>query len=116
MPSIYTATSYASLILIPVYTDASYTSLTLIYTAATLGLIPICTVASLTSLILVYILAMLGIHILIKGVLKAQRYSFTLLDLVLPTAATLGLIPICIVASLISLIYTYQRRVKGATL
>ena len=61
-------------------------------------------------------LAMLGIHMLIKGVLKAQRCSFTLLDLVLPTAATLGLIPLCIDASYAGLIHAYQRRVEGAAL
>ena len=71
----------------------------LLYIAATLGLMPICTVASITSLTLIYILAILDIYILIKGVSKAQRCSFILLDLVLPAAATLGLTPIYIVAS-----------------
>ena len=42
---------------------------------------------------------------LIKGVLKAQRYSFISLDLVLPVAATLGLILIYILAMLVILIY-----------
>ena len=71
--------------------------------AATLGLMPICMVASRTSLLPIYInasrtsltpipiymLAMLGIHMLLKGVSKAQCYSFISLDLVLPVAATL---------------------------
>jgi hypothetical protein len=70
-----------------------------LYMAATLGLMPICTVASTTGLTLIYMLAMLGIHMLIEGVSKAQRCSFTSLDLVLPAAATLGLTPICMVAS-----------------
>ena len=69
--------------------------------AATLGLMPICTVASTTGLTLIYMLAMLGIHMLIKGVSKAQRCSFTSLDLVLPAAATLGLTPICMLAMLV---------------
>ena len=47
---------------------------------------------------------MLGIYMLIKGVLKAQYYSFTSLDFVLPAAATLGLMPICMVASCASLL------------
>ena len=70
-----------------------------IYIAATLGLIPICTVASTTGLTLIYMLAMLGIYMLIKGMLKAQCCSFILLDFVFPAAATLGFMPICMVAS-----------------
>ena len=70
-----------------------------LYMAATLGLMPIYTVASTTSLTLIYMLAILGIYMLIKGVLKAQHYSFISLNFVFPTAATLGLMPICIVAS-----------------
>ena len=70
----------------------SFTLLNLVLpAAATLGLIPIYIDASYTSLIPIYILAILGIYILIKGVSKAQRCSFTLLNLVLPTAATLWL-------------------------
>ena len=91
MPSRYIAASYTGLILILVYIDASYASLILIYIATTLGLIPICIDASYASLILIYILDMLGIYMRIKGVLKAQRYSFILLNLVLPIAATLSL-------------------------
>ena len=67
--------------------------------AATLGLIPICTVASTTGLTPICTVAMLGIHILLKGISKAQRCSFTSLDLVLPAAATLGLTPIGMDAS-----------------
>ena len=55
-----------------------------------------CTVASTTSFIPIYIVVILGIYILLKGILKIQYYNFILLNLVLPTAATLGLIPICI--------------------
>ena len=72
--------------------------------AATLGLMPICTVASTTGLTPIYTVAMLGIHILLKGISKAQRCSFTSLDLILPAAATLGLMPICTVASTTGLI------------
>ena len=75
-----------------------------LYIAATLGLMPIYTVASTTSLTLIYMLAILGIHMLIKGISKAQRCSFISLNLVLPVAATLGLTPICIVASCASLL------------
>ena len=64
---------------------------------------PICIVASRVSLLLIYInasrasltpipiymLAMLDIHMLIKGVLKAQRCSLISLNLVLPAAANL---------------------------
>ena len=71
----------------------------LLYIAATLGLIPICTIASTTSLTLIYMLAMLGIYILIKGVSKIQHYSFISLNFILSAAATLGLTPICIIAS-----------------
>ena len=52
-------------------------------------------------------LAMLGIYMLIKGILKVQHYSFILLDLILFTAATLGLTPIYIVASHTSLLLIY---------
>ena len=70
----------------------SFTSLDLVLpAAATLGLMPICINTSHAGLILIYILAMLGIYMLVKGVLKAQRCSFTSLNLVLPIAATLGL-------------------------
>ena len=62
---------------------------------------PIYTVASTTSLTLIYMLAILGIHMLIKGILKAQHYSFISLDFVLLITATLSLIPICILAILI---------------
>jgi hypothetical protein len=48
---------------------ASTTSLTLIYMAA-----------SSTSLTLIYTLALLGVYIFIKGVSKAQRFSFMSLD------------------------------------
>ena len=41
---------------------------------------------------------------LIKGVLKAQCYSFILFDFILFTATTLGLMPIYILAILIILI------------
>ena len=79
MPSIYIA---ATLGLMLIYIDASRA-----------GLIPIYIVASRAGLtpILIYTLAMLGIYMLIKGVLKAQCCSFTSLNLVLPTAATLWL-------------------------
>ena len=50
---------------------------------------------------------MLGIHILLEGISKAQRCSFMSLDLVLPAAATLGLMPIYIVASRAGLIPIY---------
>ena len=50
---------------------------------------------------------------LIKGVSKAQRYSFTLLDLVLPITATLGLILIYIDASYTSLIPIYMLAILG---
>ena len=46
-------------------------------------------------------LAILGIHMLIKGVLKAQHCSFISLNLILPTAATLSLTPIYILAMLV---------------
>ena len=72
--------------------------------AAILGLMPICIVASITSFTLIYMLAMLGIYILIKGVLKVQRCNFISLNFVLPVAATLSLILICILAMLIILI------------
>ena len=49
-------------------------------------------------------LAILGIYMLIKGILKAQYFSFILFNLVLPAAATLGLILIYIVASRTSLL------------
>ena len=75
--------------------------------AATLGLMPICIAASITGLTLIHMLAMLGIHMLIEGVLKAQRCSFMSLDLVLPAAATLGLMPICMVASRAGLLPIY---------
>ena len=65
---------------------------------------PICTVVSTISLILIYILAILGIHMLIKGVLKVQYCSFISLNLVLFTAATLGLMPIYIIASYTNLL------------
>ena len=50
-------------------------------------------------------LAILGIHILIKGVLKVQHCSFISLNLILFTAATLGLTPICMLAMLVIPIY-----------
>ena len=37
----------------------------------------------------IYILAILNIHMLLKGISKAQRCSFTLLNLILPVVATL---------------------------
>ena len=64
-------------------------------------LIPICTVANIISLILIYILTILSIYILIKGVSKAQYYSFILLNLVLFTAATFNLMLIYILAILV---------------
>ena len=57
--------------------------------ASTTGLTPICTVASTTGLTPICMVAMLGIHILLEGISKAQRCSFTSLDLILPAAATL---------------------------
>ena len=56
---------------------------------------------------------MLSIYILLKGILKAQRCSFMLLDFVLPVAATLGLMPIYIAASTTSL--TLIRTVASTT-
>ena len=50
---------------------------------------PIYTAASLTGLMLIYTLALLGVRMLIEGVLKAQRYSFTSLNLILLAATTL---------------------------
>ena len=85
----------------------AYLAYRLLYIAATLGFILICIVASTTSLTLIYMLAILGIYMLIKGVLKAQYYSFILFNLVLPTAATLGLMLICIVVSCTSLLLIY---------
>ena len=85
----------------------AYLACRLLYIAATLGLMPICIIASTTGLTLIYMLAILSIHMLIKGVSKAQRCSFISLNLVLPVAATLGLTPICIVASCASLLLIY---------
>ena len=91
----------------PICIAASTTSLTLIHTvASTTSLTPIYTAASSVALP-IYMLAMLGIHILIEGMSKAQRYSFTSLDLVLPAAAILGLTPICMVASRTNLLPIY---------
>ena len=56
---------------------------------------PIYMDASRAGLIPIYMVAMLGIHMLIKGVSKAQRYSFILLNLILPAATILGLIQVC---------------------
>ena len=59
--------------------------------ASRTGPLPICIEASCAGLtpIPICMLAMLDIHMLIEGVSKAQRCSFTSLDLILPAAAIL---------------------------
>jgi hypothetical protein len=57
--------------------------------ASPTGLIPICSAASSAGYTNLYASLAKRTYVLVEGVSKAQRCSFTSLDLVLPVAATL---------------------------
>ena len=75
----------ATLGLTPIYIVASRASL-----------LPICTVASTTSLTPICTVAMLGIHILLKGISKAQHCSFMSLDLIASSGSHFVVLYLCI--------------------